>query len=371
NLVAGAVEGLSPTGVAIIDSNGRLLNRPREPGDSDAQLADANLDYRRQIESEMLARVDTALEPLLGRDRFRASVNVDCDFTTSEENDESYDPVKSAVLTSQTTEESSGTGTAGGTPGTATNLPRPAARATTTGSGIMRRSENLTYQPSHTVRHSVTPRGSIRRVSTAVLVDQTVHWNGVGPRARKTLVPPSPDVLKGVHDIVAGITGFDAQRGDQITVETLPFEATLEAEPPTGPAPAKPRPAPFDFKQPAVIASAVLLVILGAGTFFLLSSRRRTGKVEDGAPTAIPASPAAAGEGLDSKARMMEQQIAENEARLSQIEAEEMSRIKLPPSTRKTEVLVRHIRDSVHKDSVKATSVLRSWISEPGAKHSS
>ncbi len=49
-----------------------------------------------------------ALEPLLGPDRFRASVNVDCDFSSSEQSEESVDPAKSAVLTSQTTEESSG-----------------------------------------------------------------------------------------------------------------------------------------------------------------------------------------------------------------------------------------------------------------------
>src|ERR1700733_8468860 len=46
NLIASAVDGLSPEGVAIIDSNGRLLSRPHVQGDSDAQLAEANLDYR-------------------------------------------------------------------------------------------------------------------------------------------------------------------------------------------------------------------------------------------------------------------------------------------------------------------------------------
>ena len=183
-------------------------------------------DYRRQLESEFLAKIDMALGPLLGPDRFRASVNAECDFTSSEENEESVDASKSAVLSSQTTEESSGGANAGGTPGTASNLPRPTARAATAASGLLRRTENATYQPSRTVKHTTTPRGTIRRVSTAVLVDQTVRWDGVGVKARKTLVPPSAEVLKGVHDIIAGITGFTEQRGDQITVETLPFETT-------------------------------------------------------------------------------------------------------------------------------------------------
>src|ERR1700722_11783364 len=191
NLIASAVDGLSPEAVAIIDSSGRLLNRPAVQGDGEARLAEANLDYRRQVESEMLAKINLALVPLLGPDRFHASVNAECDFTSSEENDESVDAAKSVVLTSQTTEESSGAGIAGGTPGTASNLPRPTARATTSGSGLLRRTENVTYQPSRMVKHTISPKGTVRRLSTAILVDQTIRWDGAGARAKKTLVPPS------------------------------------------------------------------------------------------------------------------------------------------------------------------------------------
>ena len=136
----------------------------------------------------------------------------------------------------------------------------------------MRRTENATYQPSRTVKRTISPKGTVRRVSTAVLLDQTVRWEGVGAKARRTLVPPSAEVIKGVHDIIAGITGFIEQRGDQITVETLPFESTLEAEPPAGrrrPGQAVPR--RHDFKQPIVIGGAALsLFCWSAGLVFLL-----------------------------------------------------------------------------------------------------
>jgi flagellar M-ring protein FliF len=370
NLVASAVDGLAPEAVAIIDSNGRLLSRPRVQGDGDEQLAESNLEYRRQVESELLAKINLALGPLLGPDRFRASVNAECDFTSSEENEESVDAAKSAVLTSQTTEESSGAALAAGTPGTASNLPRPTARATSAGSGLMRRTENATYQPSRIVKHTTSPKGTIRRVSTAVLVDQTVRWDGVGTKAKKTLIPPTTETLKGVHDIVAGITGYTEQRGDQITVETLPFETTLEAEPPAGPASsAKPAPVGFTLKQPLVIGGAVLLVLL-AGLVFVLLRRRPARRVTDTGPEAIAKGASAAPVGLDgmTSSERMEQQISENDAHQLQMESEALSRIKLPATTRKTEVLVKHIRESVAKDSLNATNVLRSWISEAETK---
>jgi flagellar M-ring protein FliF len=177
-------------------------------------------------------------------------------------------------------------------------------------------------------------------------------------------VPPSPEVLKGVHDVVAGVTGFNQERGDQITIETLPFESTLQSEPPSGPAPpGRAPPKSFDFKQPVVIGVAAALLVVATGLFFVMSGRRRKVGVDPAQPGIESASPADAKGQLD--------RAADNEARQAQIEAEELSRIKLPPTTRKTEVLVKHIRTAVQKDSESVTNVLRTWIAEPETKRTS
>lgn len=372
NLVASAVDGLDPESVAIIDGNGRLLSRPRAQGDADAQAAAANLDYRGQVESELLTKINTALTPLLGPDRFHAGVSADCDFSSSEENDETLDPVKSAVLTSQTTEESSGGLLAGGMPGVASNLPHPTARATAGPSGLFRRTENASFQPSRTVRHTISPKGSIRRLSTAVLLDQSVRWEGSGAKAKKILVPPSAEVLKGVHDMIAGITGFSEQRGDQIIVETLPFENTLEAEPPGAPAaPVRPMPPRVDFRHPLVLTGMALVFLLVASLILVLLRRSPRAAAEDTALAAI-----GEGQSLDGAPRgtvesRIESQLTENDAQQAQLEAEAMGRIKLPATTKKTDILVKHIRESVHKDPANATNVLRSWIADADTAHTS
>ena len=52
----------------------------------------------------------------------------------------------------------------------------------------------------------------------------------------------------------------------------------------------------------------------------------------------------------------LEHQLYENQAaQQAELEAEALSRIKLPANTKQTEVLVRHIRDSVKKDPVIST----------------
>ena len=72
-------------------------------------------------------------------------------------------------------------------------------------------------------------------MSLAVLVDQEVTWEKDKNAFKRVLVPPTPEKLKVIRDLVAGITGFSAERGDQLVIETLPFETTLLLEPPASP----------------------------------------------------------------------------------------------------------------------------------------
>ena len=116
-------------------------------------------------------------------------------------------------------------------PGTASNLPRPTSRPGGGSNGVTRRTENITYQSSHTVRHVRLPQGTVKRMSVSLLVDSDVRTEGTGPKSKRIVEPPSADKLKVIHDLVAGVIGFSAERGDQFVVETMPFEATLNPEP--------------------------------------------------------------------------------------------------------------------------------------------
>ncbi len=372
NLVASAVDALGPEAVSIIDDSGRLLNRPK-PGDGDAKTAEVNLDYRQQLESELQAKLGGALEPVLGAGKFRTGVSVDCDFTSVDQSEEIYDPAKSATLTSQVTEESTGTGVAGGTPGTASNLPSPPAKTATSTSGIVRRTENVSYQPSHTVRHTVNPKGTVRKISTVVLVDHLVRWEGSGSKAKKIVVAPTAEVLKAVHDVVAGIVAFNETRGDQITVESLPFESTLDVEQPLPTAPPSKQTSPgADKKQLMLVGGgAVIILIVLAGAVFMMR-RRSAGskKVTDTAPPAIAqGTPAAAALPVPAGiTRLNAAGIPETDLERQQAEAEILARIKMPLATRSTEVLIRHVRETTGKDPATAANVLRAWIADTEGK---
>jgi flagellar M-ring protein FliF len=368
HLAASAVDGLAPEAVSVLDTRGNLLNRPRRAGQGDELAAsEAALDYRRQIERDLTLKIRATLEPLLGAERFQTSVSVDCDLTSGEQSEESFDPARSVMLTSQKTEDSTaGTSTAG-VPGTASNLPRPPAAATASRAGMSRRTENITYQSSRVTRRTRQPQGAVKRVSVALLVDQDVRWEGRAPNLQRVLVPPPPEKLKSIRDLVAGAISFDQNRGDQLVVESLPFDATLRMPPPPSPevpgAPA-PRRKWSPVADPKLLmlggVAAGVLVLMLAGVWLMAWKRRKKRKAA-AAPEMAPALPSAgAGPAIPASP---EQRAASEAAARQQLEAEALQAIKSPtPSTKKAEVLTKALRESVGKDSAVPAMVLRSWL---------
>jgi flagellar M-ring protein FliF len=307
NMVASAVEGLAPDAVSIVDMNGTLLSRPKRSGDPGAFTTES-LEVRQQVERELVAKIRTTLEPLIGGDRFRASASVEYDLTSGEQQEETFDPTHSVMLSSQKTEDSSErASSAGGIPGTASSLPGspgPVHAATGPG-GLSRRTENVTFQTSRLVRQTHIPQGVIRRMSLSVLVDNTVRWEGQGLAKRRILEPPSPETIKTITNLVAASTGFNPARGDQLIVESLPFESSLNAEPPAGPKatpkPEAPEPIWLQFlrknRDLILPLCAVFGVIVLTGGFIRLMLGRRP------APPAasMPALPPGSGREISSE----------------------------------------------------------------------
>ena len=364
-LTASAVEGLAPEAVSVVDTRGNLLNRGRRTSEDGSEPSEAELDYRQKVEHDLLAKVNGTLEPLLGTDKFRATVSVDCDFTSGEQSEETFDPAKSVMVSSQKTEDISGGKADAGIPGTASNLPKPASRPASGSTGVTRRTENITYQSSHTVRHLRMPQGTVKRLSVSLLVDSLVRWEGSGPKAKRIVEPPSPEKLKTIHDLVAGVIGFSAERGDQLVVETLPFETTLNPEQ----LPATPRSAPppppswleqaLKSKYLAAGAGVLVAILLTLIVLVFKLARRSSGTSVE----MTPQLPAAAG-GEESFSKKIENQLAEQAAIRQKQEADALNALKLPPVTKKAEVLTKHIADQAKKDSTAMAHVLRSWMSE-------
>ncbi len=373
NLTASAVEGLAPDAISVLDMNGNLLSRPKKAGLPDGpEPNEAVLEYKQKVERDLLVKLNSTLEPLLGTDKYRAGVTVDCDFTSGEQSEETFDPTKSVMTTSQKTEDGTTGLASSGVPGTPSNLPRPAARPSTGSTGTSRRTENISYQSSRLVKHTKLPQGNVKRISLSILLDQTVRFD----KGRKVIEPPSPEKLKVVKDLAAGVVGIQADRGDQVIVETFPFDATLNVAPPSPenpPPPIKTPPPPSWMPawlqaatknmNPAVLAGiglTILLVLLLA-VWKLMSTLRKSKTTVNVEHAALgPGGKVLEASNLDEE---IQAKFAQQAALKEQQTKDVLSSLKLPAvKTKKAEVLAKHIHAEAKKDPVALAQVIRTWL---------
>ncbi len=375
HLVASAVDGLAPDGVSLLDMQGNLLSRPRKGATGDeTEVSDAALDYRLRVEKDLLSKINSSLEPVLGADKYRTGVSVECDFSSGEQSEETFDPAKSVMVTSQKTDDSTGGNGGNGVPGAASNLPRPTSRPGTAGNGTTRHTENVTYQSSRMVKRLHLPQGNIKRMSVSVLVDQTVRWEGVGAKAKRIIEPPAPEKLKVIKDLIAGVVGLQTERGDQLIVESLPFESTLNRESPVSSTPVAPVAPTQQFPNwmPGVLrrpngmlyvgaAGAALVLLLFAGLMAMLRRNKKTTVVAVGPKTigAKPEHPA------DDLKQQLEAKLAENDKLKEQQKLDMLHSLQLPAvKTQKTEVLAKHLSAETKKDPQAMAHVIRAWLNE-------
>ena len=366
HLISSAVEGLAPESVSVLDMRGNLLNRAKRAGNSSDDSSDAALEYRHKVEQDLTSKLDATLEPLVGAGRYRASVSAETDLTSGEQSEESFDPTRSAMASSQTTEDTSTpTHAIAGIPGTASNLPDAAPRPAVTGGGTSRKTENVTYQTSRTVKRTILPQGSIKRISVSVLIDHEAHWEGTGANAKRVLVPPSPERMKVIHDLVAATAGFSMERGDQLFVEALPFESTLNLDPPltalpaTGANPKQRSPLEQLKADPKLLAIAgAVVVVLLAGCGFLFarmkkSSAARAAQVQ--LTQALPEAPATSSQEVSRAATAAQDTWAPSSSSSNKLST-------LAPA--RLETLTTQLRETAQKDAEICAGVLRGWLKE-------
>jgi flagellar M-ring protein FliF len=224
-LVASAVAGLDPAHVSIIDSANGLMPNSEDPASQAAGLSNARAEVLR-------TSVTRLLEARVGTNRAIVEVSVEPVTEREEITSRSFEP-DSRVPISSDTEETSNTSTDQGSRGVtvASNLPDGEAGPAggSSQSSESRTREVINFEVSETQRAIIREPGAVRRISVAALVD------GVSTTADDGTVtwqPRSVEELEDLRQLIASAVGFDAERGDQITIRSMQFQPAPAFEPP-------------------------------------------------------------------------------------------------------------------------------------------
>lgn len=284
-LVAGAVERLSPHQVSIVDQMGRLLTRPEDG----AMTSGDGFERQREQEQKLEDRVVRLLEPVVGPGKAMARVAMDLDFSSVVETREDYDPNQAVVRSEreQLDKSANAGATPAGPPGTASNLPGRAGqtRPGQTGDAGREKSDTIrNYEIDKVVTRKEEPLPRVRKLSIAVLVDQVTVPGDKGAKA--TFRPRNKEELDQLTRLVSHAVGLDLTRGDQIEVTSAPFSPAPGFEEvvlgpdglplPEGATDATKVDRPI-WEEPAawIAAGAVALLLIALGVMALSSRARR------------------------------------------------------------------------------------------------
>jgi flagellar M-ring protein FliF len=236
NLVAGSVDGLKIDNVSIIDTYGNLLSPREDEKEGDFAAEATRIQYQREIEQGYVRRIEQMLAKVLGSGRVVARVTAEVDYSSNEREEESYDPGGQVIRSERSVSEGAAGGAArGGVPGVVSNLSNdPKLLAPQQGAdeaGNSKRNEVVkNYELSRAIIKSSSPRGTLERLSVAVLVDGTYEEiteapaaEGAEPVKKQQFRPLTNETMAQIEDLVKSAVGFDVTRGDSVRVENLQF----------------------------------------------------------------------------------------------------------------------------------------------------
>ena len=221
-LVGSAVAGLQMANVSVIDAERGVLLRAGEDGmAAGAGPEDRAEAMRRNVERLLGARV--------GPESVIVQVSVDAERNAEKITERVLDPESRVAVSTDTeksTDESSGGGGAGVT--VASNLPD--GDVETDGGGgasanSQRSRERVNYEVSEVLRERVRNPGEIRRISVAVLVDGIRETAADGT---ETWTARPEEELQALRQLVETAVGFDAARGDTVSIQSMEFARGVE-----------------------------------------------------------------------------------------------------------------------------------------------
>jgi flagellar M-ring protein FliF len=196
-------------------------------------MTSAMQETQRTYEKNVEERIQSLLDPIVGGGKTVARVTAAFDFKQVERVEEKFDPESIAVRSEQRTEEKgSSTTTSSGVPGVQTNLGRTTGGGGATSGGGSKNDETLNYEVSRSTAKIIEPVGALSKISIAVLVDGKYEVPAAvkeGQTTKAKYIPRSPEELQKIETLVKSAVGFNLERGDQLTVQNIPFQDMGEA----------------------------------------------------------------------------------------------------------------------------------------------
>lgn len=257
-LTTGAVQGLDKKNVRVVDQTGRILNKNEEDDASDSSGATGKyMKLKSQYEKQMEKKITGLIEPVVGKGKVKASVNVDLNFDAVEKKVTNYSnpQIRSENVQAsgkQAEIKQAQTGQAND------NVDNVTGDANNDNASYSRTVNNELNTETTKI---INAPGSINRMTSSVVINGDL----------------SAGDAKNIRKLIQGALGYDKQRGDTVSVQAVNFARAKSMKKKTA---ARKKAKKTNWVLiGALIAAGVLT--LGTIIFLVIRRRRRLAEYEE------------------------------------------------------------------------------------------
>lgn len=257
-LTTGAVQGLDKKNVRVVDQTGRILNKNEEDDASDSSGATGKyMKLKSQYEKQMEKKITGLIEPVVGKGKVKASVNVDLNFDAVEKKVTNYSnpQIRSENVQAsgkQAEIKQAQTGQAND------NVDNVTGDANNDNASYSRTVNNELNTETTKI---INAPGSINRMTSSVVINGDL----------------SAGDAKNIRKLIQGALGYDKQRGDTVSVQAVNFARAKSMKKKTA---ARKKAKKTNWVLiGALIAAGVLT--LGTIIFLVIRRRRRLAEEEE------------------------------------------------------------------------------------------
>ena len=233
HMVASSIPYLSADAVSVVDQRGKLLTDANNF--ASMQLNSEQMSHKQRMEETYRNRIDAFLTPVVGLGNIRSEVDVQIDFTEIESTFEEYDGndngplARSEIVSLEQDASQKAIGIPGASSNTEAGAPEAEPELNTRTSKTTRN-----YEMDRAVRHVKRQGGTLERISVAVVINEIGRAGDADDldevSQADTNTGYSEEDIERFTNLIKGIVGFDAERGDIVTIIAIPFEVPMLVE---------------------------------------------------------------------------------------------------------------------------------------------
>lgn len=346
NLVSHSIQGLTPENVTIVDEAGNILNEENDEEFMKGQRMNlqtlTQIEMTRKVRDHIQDNIQTLLDNSLGEGNAFVRVSVELDFDARSVDKQTFTPVvdESGIIRSQQDISESYNGesnTPGGPAGVQGNIPGYVAEDRNSNAAYERKESTKNYEVNEENQKVISSPGSIRRLTVAVLVNDTVT------------ALQQESLLR----VVSSAAGINEERGDTISVEPLPFNTEKRDKQAAEEAAEQERKDRILYME---IGALILLLALIAGGVFM--NRRKKQQEREAQEEARRI------EEERRRAEEEEQRRIEEEERAMAIEADKLPEDSLTDEERQQRDEKKAILKLIDEKPADMAMLIKQWLSE-------